>query len=325
MKAAARAAALKPAKQRKARRAAGRELRTTVFIRMVKDVASMADNCYALVLEAPDSERTHAFSISLRRLLAMDWLARRLYRVKLFPRRESGIQALRKSLGRLRDNEVMRPKLRTLPAGNLCAEQFARHIKAAYTGHRHDFCTTAAATHWQAVRHLCNGKKVAVRFAGQEPPVMGWVRRQLLARMLEHEQGALDKHSNEELHEFRIRLKHYRYTLELLPGKYSGASKDYLRSLKKLQDALGVAHDWTVFFEAFEDFREGRRLSGSAACRAAIQRGVDNKHRKARHQLALALPVIRQFETDALRFDPDLHQRSQNSRTAATVAAGCSI
>jgi CHAD domain-containing protein len=46
-----------------------------------------------------------------------------------------------------------------------------------------------------------------------------------------------------ELHNFRLRTKALRYTLELFRGCYGGELKSYLDSLRRIQDSLGAMSD----------------------------------------------------------------------------------
>lgn len=51
------------------------------------------------------------------------------------------------------------------------------------------------------------------------------------------------KHSHKAMHKFRLRTKHFRYTLELFRSVYGATLEKRLEMLKPVQDALGDLND----------------------------------------------------------------------------------
>lgn len=69
----------------------------------------------------------------------------------------------------------------------------------------------------------------------------------LTSRLFEQGRKAVEAvDSMEALHGFRLRVKRYRYTLELFRPCYGPGIEKRLRKLKELQDRLGILHDCTT-------------------------------------------------------------------------------
>lgn len=67
---------------------------------------------------------------------------------------------------------------------------------------------------------------------------------ELTSRLFERGRKAVEAvDSMEALHRFRLRVKRYRYTLELFRPCYGPGIEKRLQKLKQLQDRLGILHD----------------------------------------------------------------------------------
>src|ERR1700726_1126346 len=65
--------------------------------------------------------------------------------------------------------------------------------------------------------------------------------------------GADGKRSPKELHEFRIKTKGFRYTLELVCPVYGTRLENELEPVRKIQSVLGKLHDYYIIAEMLED------------------------------------------------------------------------
>ena len=85
------------------------------------------------------------------------------------------------------------------------------------------------------------------------------------------------KRSPDELHEFRIKTKGFRYTLELVQPVYGARLKNELESLRDLQSVLGKLHDYYIIAEM---------LHGDHALQAKLQRRTKKKIKEFHQQWA---------------------------------------
>jgi CHAD domain-containing protein len=80
----------------------------------------------------------------------------------------------------------------------------------------------------------------------------------------------------DELHDFRIETKRFRYTLELFSSHYGPGFKDRLEELKQLQDFLGSANDFIVAAGLL------KTVDGTDALRAELHDKAGAKLKRAR-------------------------------------------
>jgi CHAD domain-containing protein len=80
----------------------------------------------------------------------------------------------------------------------------------------------------------------------------------------------------DELHDFRIETKRFRYTLELFSSQYGPGFKDRIEELKQLQDFLGSANDGIVAASLLES------IDGTEAVRAELTHKAQVKLKRAR-------------------------------------------
>ena len=94
----------------------------------------------------------------------------------------------------------------------------------------------------------------------------GWADKLLILP-----QGEPDVHDMEQLHRVRIKLKRFRYALQSVPELE--ASSQLLRSLKYLQDMLGLIHDDYVNEQHLQTLVEQHAELPELACEIALLRG----------------------------------------------------
>jgi CHAD domain-containing protein len=75
------------------------------------------------------------------------------------------------------------------------------------------------------------------------------------------------------LHEFRLRTKHLRYTLELFIPLYGPGFQSRIDRLRPIQNALGERNDCEVFLSDF-------KAKAPAAARAFVKKRAAGKHRE---------------------------------------------
>ncbi len=85
------------------------------------------------------------------------------------------------------------------------------------------------------------------------------------------------KRSPEELHEFRIETKRFRYTLELVCPVYGTRLENELDPLRQIQSALGKLHDYHII---------GEMLDNDQALQATLQRRTKKKLKEFHEQWA---------------------------------------
>jgi len=101
------------------------------------------------------------------------------------------------------------------------------------------------------------------------------VLAKMLAKYLKNGRKAADgQRSPEELHDFRIETKRFRYTAELFHRIYGAALERELEPVKELQSVLGKLHDFHVIAE---------RLKRDKALQGGLER-LTKKKLKEFHQ-----------------------------------------
>ena len=82
-------------------------------------------------------------------------------------------------------------------------------------------------------------------------------------RFLEAGEAAVSHSSAEKLHNFRIRAKKFRYTLELFLPVYGSAAEEWLREVKAVQTVLGAMNDYRTVLSIAADAGAARKLQSS--------------------------------------------------------------
>jgi CHAD domain-containing protein len=90
------------------------------------------------------------------------------------------------------------------------------------------------------------------------------------------DEAAKKGRSADELHQYRIEAKKFRYALELFQPAYGAAAKEWLDRLKELQSLLGDVHDYHMVRLTAED------LGGNAELETWLKKRQRKKTRKFR-------------------------------------------
>lgn len=218
-------------------------------------------------LRSWDSEAIHQARVATRRLKAAIDLLQPL--LSEDPRREfsKSLRKLRRSLGPLRDADVMLAHLESLraPAG---AAEGAAWVTRRMREHKADLRREAARKltprkalarleSWvdleQEVRE--SHAAAAPLLARIAPTQVGTFAARADRLVRSGGAGALapaapealaDDHAGENVHELRVAGKLLRYTLELAKPLGYEVPRSVAKDFKKLQDALGLWHDFAV-------------------------------------------------------------------------------
>lgn len=95
-----------------------------------------------------------------------------------------------------------------------------------------------------------------------DPAIQPTAREQIeraLEEMLAYDSIAAQPHLTEPLHQLRIAAKRLRYTMEVFQPLYAGGLDKPLKSVRKIQAALGDLHDMDVWIEWLPEFLEAER------------------------------------------------------------------
>jgi CHAD domain-containing protein len=90
------------------------------------------------------------------------------------------------------------------------------------------------------------------------------------------DKAAQKKASAEELHQYRIEAKKFRYTLEIFQPAFGAAAKEWLNRLKKVQTLLGDIHDYQMVRLLAED------LAGNAELESWLKKRQRKRMREFR-------------------------------------------
>jgi CHAD domain-containing protein len=208
-----------------------------------------------------DTEHVHQLRVASRRLMA----ALQLFE-KFLPRRKSErlqreLNALRKSAGTARDCDVFAQRLRS---GNQSTTGLVEHL-------RRERCDAQQALlqHYEASdRGESLERRATKLLEGMRPrpqeldpsstPVGRWSRKRLksAARQFFADSKVDGKHP-ERLHQFRIRAKQFRYSLELLrPYLPAERYKKAYAGIKNLTQRLGEINDHAAAVDAISNWLE---------------------------------------------------------------------
>lgn len=260
---------------------------------------------YAVARPWPeDSEAlVHDARVACRRLVETLELAAPLFGSKATKRAQARAKRLRQALGAAREADVMRGDLQGLgrqsglptPALEALGEAIGGHSEAAPDPQE----IYAPERLYRFGLDLLELAEEAAPLPLSELAAAHLARRAIAARpfvLSVADRRAVDAH-----HRLRIRLKHLRYTLELLAEPYEAEleAARRLEILKRLQDALGDLNDAADLgsWVATRDLDEGL-----AALPDAIQTEREARYERARRQVLEHAPLlVSDLEQAALR------------------------
>jgi len=210
-------------------------------------------------LKAKDVKAVHQARVTTRRLRAAVQLTKPILSGK--PRREfsGALRRLRRTLGPLRDVDVMLLHLEDLRGGGHHAdavEWFSGQLRTRRAKLARKCCKKMSSARrllglkaWTTLRaELRDGESSIRRRATRAVPEQLAAFRECADQVWTFRR----KHSvglGPDVHELRIAGKLLRYTLELATPLGYELSPAVLRSFKRLQEALGLWHDYVVLGE----------------------------------------------------------------------------
>ncbi|HVY31393.1 MAG TPA: CHAD domain-containing protein [Polyangiaceae bacterium] len=244
----------------------------------------------AATAKRPKRGRVHRLRVATRRLLAALRLASAAGSAvpKVATKR---LEKLLEALSPLRDAQVMESGLKALPEGEVEAAVLER---AARERRRQRARTAKRLARFDASELIEAIGSVQVSMAdgaSPQPTLLGGLaltghlaREQLTIEVGRARARQLSPH---ELHQLRLLLKSYRYSLEILAEQLSPTAAGLLETTTQLQDELGAAHDSEVLAKAVTEYaeahdRNAQRLSESLA------RTSREAHARAAERLARA-------------------------------------
>jgi CHAD domain-containing protein len=255
--------------------------------------------------------RVHRLRVATRRLLAALKLASAAGSdvPKTAPKR---LEKLLDALSPLRDAQVMERGLKALPDGEVEAAVVAR---AAREQRRERKRTAKRLAHFEAHElfdalssvkaSVADGARWQVALLGGLALTGHLAREQLSIEIGRARARQLSPH---ELHQLRLLLKSYRYSLEILAGQLPPAVAGLLETTSELQDELGAAHDSEVLAKVVAEYagssdENAQRLSESLA-RASREAHARAVERLARAELRWPLGPEPQLELSRTKSAP---------------------
>jgi CHAD domain-containing protein len=255
--------------------------------------------------------RVHRLRVATRRLLAALRLASAAGSVvpKVAPKR---LEKLLDALSPLRDAQVMERGLKTLPEGEVEAAVVERAAREQRRERKRTAKRLARFDTHELFGALSSVKASVVDGASRQAAPLGGLaltghlaQEQLTIEMGRAHARQLSPH---ELHQLRLLLKSYRYSLEILAEQLSPAAGSLLETTTQLQDELGAAHDSDVLAKAVAKYGDSRdatfqRLAESLA-RASREAHARAAERLARAELRWPLSPESQLELSRTKSAP---------------------
>ena len=160
-------------------------------------------------------------------------------------------------------------------------EQERRHMRQNLEGKLETWRRSDRVRRWRGQLRIASARE-------RESP--GEYARRLLPALLEDLfraglEAARPESSHRQMHQFRLKTKRVRYTLELFETVYGGNTKQMMESLKGLQEKLGAINDCATTIEMVRRDRDAAAAVRSlAAQREAEFRDYWKKHFTPREQ-----------------------------------------
>lgn len=205
-------------------------------------------------------EAVHRARVATRRLAAAISVCAPLMQERHVVLMAKATRRIRRSVQTLRDLDVMREHLRELNKRGIHPAACAALAEAMGEERKSRFEKVAAGAKldkwlsgvgfWIAVRGGLEDRRERVRTR-----VLDGIAEQFAAFAAEADRLSLGllgegaKHENVQPHALRIAGKSLRYTLEMARAEKLGATERTIGTFKKLQDALGLWHDYFVLTE----------------------------------------------------------------------------
>lgn len=243
-----------------------------------KQIATQVSKRYAIfkkniqkLKKKASIKNTHEVSISLRRLLAMEELFNKLYQLKLGLKNYKKLQSFRKKMNQVRDAQELQIKFKKLKLKTDLALEFLKHLGETQSLSTKKMLRALDTVHFKNLDPRLQKKALLKQLKDQASPSV----QSLLNYYFKNAQDLLKKttgvQKEEALHQIRIQLKNYRYTLEVLdPSQSKPLIQKKIKNLKSIHRLLGDAHDLIVLSEALAKFEKDPASQTYQACQHKI-------------------------------------------------------
>ena len=230
-----------------------------------------------VVLETDDPEGAHQLRIGLRRLRSVLRAFRPLSDTSALGGMEEFAQNLARTVGRLRDVDVLIEDILAPIAGKMNGEPGFADLRdglVAYRAKIRDEVRQAlAGEQWSKLQlHLALWPRTIGERGSLQTPVRDFAASTLAKdwKKVSKLGAAIDSLSLEQRHEMRKALKKFRYTAEFFGSLYAeGKVARSVKELKKLQEIFGYINDVvtakqlnTIAHEYCSDSQEAQRAAG---------------------------------------------------------------
>jgi CHAD domain-containing protein len=222
-----------------------------------------------MVRTAPDPDAVHDLRVAIRRCRSVAAVMQEVDPDPSWPELRRLGKKLFRSLGELRDTQVLAEWLNELGGvDDSIGQKFLADLQSKEKILREAAVKSADkfdVKAWKKLDHVVSRRVRLVALDGLAADCLALER---LEEAKELQSRALRSEKPEAWHSLRIGVKRFRYTVEsLLPTKYAAWAED----LKRLQDLLGDTHDLDVLSEAIAKFLEGAPPESHAAWTERIQ------------------------------------------------------
>lgn len=215
---------------------------------------------------SPDPDAVHDLRVAIRRCRSLATVLEEVDPDPAWPEMRKVARRLFRSLGALRDTQVMEEWIKRLgPENDPLRMQLLASLETDKKKRATDAVRVTAKFDEKDWTRLERRLRQRVRFV----PVGGLAAECLSLERFEEAKElhnrALRTEKPKAWHALRMGLKRFRYTIEaMLPERYAAWSEN----LKRLQDLLGDVHDLDVLSEMLEDAKTPEALVSSGALKA---------------------------------------------------------
>ena len=243
-------------------------------------VRSAADQIVAnrrAVLETVDPAAAHQLRIGLRRLRSALRAFRPLHDTPALRELEGHAQALARTVGELRDADVLIEHIYAPVAGLIKADPGVPRVREALVAHRDSMRgrvrVALEGEQWSMLQlYLALWPRTIEDAPGLDRPIKKFARAALKRQWKKVADSGerLDDLSVEQRHEMRKALKTLRYAVEFFASLYPEAeTRPFIKETRSLQEVFGYLNDvvaaerlGVLCHEACRDSREAQRTAG---------------------------------------------------------------
>lgn len=215
--------------------------------------------------KSPNPDAVHDLRVAIRRADQALVTFKHYLPRKVAKRIRKQLKAVLSSAGTLRDLDIAIEILSK--NGQPGAAQLRRAIRARRkTAERALLATLKRLSLRTRVSRWCVDLRLETQRADIETELRTLAANtlpRLAQRFFDTGHAASSQHSGDKLHEFRIRAKKFRYTLELFLPLYGPKAEEWTREIKSVQTILGAMNDYRSVLAMATEFGCGRKLKAS--------------------------------------------------------------